>query len=103
MPITRKSEGHPGTVFTGRAVAVLLVLAVVTADVASISVILGLFSLWQAVVAVFTVLSLSAGSIWTILVFCQTSQTRPQPRDPSNTDGETQKDVALGQSAGTPR
>jgi len=101
MPITRRSERHPGAVFTGRAIGVLLVLAVVTADVASISVILGLFSLWQAVVAVFTVLSLSAGSIWTILVFHQTSQTGPQPRDSSKTDSETRK--ALGQSAGTPR
>ena len=94
MPIVRKSERHPGSIFTGQAMGLLLVLAIVTADVVSIPVLLGIFKPWQAAVAGYTIISLSVGTIWTVLAFYRPARSARRADNASEVGGRAPENSA---------
>ena len=57
-------------------VLLFLLFGILTADLASILVLLGLLTLWESAVALFTVLTLSAGTVWTIRTVPQLAKQR---------------------------
>ena len=69
MHITEGREKHANAILTaGQALIVWLVLAIIAADTVAILVVLGMMTVWEAAVAVFTVLTVAAGAIWTLLL-----------------------------------
>jgi len=69
MHITEGREKHANAILTaGQALIVWLVLAIIAADTVAILVVLGMMTVWEAAVAAFTVLTVTAGGIWTFLL-----------------------------------
>ena len=74
MQISPKSELFRENILSSsQALIVFLLLAVFTADAVSILFVLGLFSLWESVVSLVTVLALAGGTIWSILWISRTT------------------------------
>ena len=69
MQIAQRRDRHADAILSpGQALIVWLVLAIITADTVAILVVLGLMTVWEAAVALFTVLAVAAGAIWTLLL-----------------------------------
>jgi hypothetical protein len=69
MQIAQKRDRHADTILSpGQALIVWLVLAIITTDTVAILGVLGLMTVWEAAVALFTVLAVAAGAIWTLLL-----------------------------------
>jgi membrane protein YdbS with pleckstrin-like domain len=69
MQIAQRRERHANGILTpGQALIVWVVLAIIAADTVAILVVLGMMNVWEAAVAVFTVLTVAAGAIWTLLL-----------------------------------
>jgi hypothetical protein len=69
MQIAHRRERHAETVLTSSQALILwVVLAIIAADVVAILVVLGMMTVWEAAVALFAVLTLAAGAIWTLLL-----------------------------------
>jgi cyanate permease len=69
MQIAHRRERHAETVLTSsQALIVWVVLAIIAADAVAILVVLGMMTVWEAAVALFAVLALAAGAIWTLLL-----------------------------------
>ena len=74
MQISPKSELFRENILSSsQALVVFLLLAVFTADAVSILYVFGLFSLWESVVTLVTVLALAGGTIWSILWISRTT------------------------------
>ena len=71
MRIAESSQPNPKI-----GIIVFVVLALVTANTLAILFALGLFTLWEAVIALFTVLTLAAGTIWTMMRVPRMSASR---------------------------
>ena len=71
-----------------QATIVFLILAILTANAVSICFALGVFTLWEAALALITVLTLAAGTIWTIVNITQKTLHRAnfecEPSDSSD-------------------
>jgi len=84
MQIAQKAEGHPEALLTsGQAIIIFVVLTIVTADTVAILAALGMMTVWEAAVALFAVLALAAGAIWTLLLVPQKTVPRPDQGDSS--------------------
>ena len=69
MQIAHRRERHAETVLTSSQALILwVVLAIIAADAVAILVVLGMMTVWEAAVALFAVLTLAAGAIWTLLL-----------------------------------
>lgn len=86
MHIAQRKEGHTHAILTrGQALIIWVVLAIIAADTVAILAVLGMMTLWEAAVTVFTVLAVAAGAIWTLLLIpekrsheAERSETSPQ-------------------------
>jgi hypothetical protein len=69
MQVAQGRDRHTNPILSpGQALIVWLVLAIITADTVAILGVLGLMTVWEAAVALFTVLAVAAGAIWTLLL-----------------------------------
>jgi hypothetical protein len=91
MQIAQKSERHPEAILTLRqATIVFVVLAIVTADTVAILGVLGMMTMWEAAVALFAVLALAAGAMWTLLLVPH--RGTPQPDQGGSSEGSASQD-----------
>ena len=69
MQIAHEMERHADAILTrGQALILWVVLAIIAADAVAILSVLGMMTAWEAAVALFTVLTVAAGAIWTLLL-----------------------------------
>lgn len=69
MQVAQGRERPSGAILTrGQALIVWVVLAIIAADAVAILGVLGMMTVWEAAVALFTVLTVAAGAIWTLLL-----------------------------------
>jgi MMPL family len=62
-------ERHADAILTrGQALIVWVVLAIIAADTVAILTVLGMMTMWEAAVALFTVLTVAAGAMWTLIL-----------------------------------
>lgn len=69
MQIAQGKENRADVILTrGQALILWVVLAIIAADAVAILSVLGMMTAWEAAVALFTVLTVAAGAIWTLLL-----------------------------------
>lgn len=69
MQIAQGKENRADVILTrGKALILWVVLAIIAADAVAILSVLGMMTAWEAAVALFTVLTVAAGAIWTLLL-----------------------------------
>jgi hypothetical protein len=60
-----------------------LVLAIIAADTVAILAVLGMMTVWEAAVALFTVLAVAAGAMWTLLLIPRERSHKAEESSPS--------------------
>jgi uncharacterized protein YqhQ len=77
MRFIETSNKVSNSINLGPAGVTFMVLSVVAANTFLVLTVLGVFSLWEAVIGLITLLILAAGTIWTIQTFAGSSR-RPE-------------------------
>jgi len=90
MQIAHRREKHTHAILTpGQAFIIWVVLAIVAADTVAILAVLGMMTVWEAAVTIFTVLAVAAGAMWTLLLV-------PNRRSPEAEQSATSEPSAEG-------
>ena len=89
MQMAQRREGHADAILTpGQALIVWVVLAIIAADTVAILAVLGMMTVWEAAVAVFTVLTVAAGAIWTFFLIPHKRSPQAEERGSSEVSPE---------------
>jgi hypothetical protein len=84
-----KTDRHANAILSpSQALIVWLVLAIITADTVAILGVLGLMTVWEVAVALFTVLAVAAGAIWTLLLIPHKASSQAQESGSSEASPE---------------
>jgi hypothetical protein len=89
MQIAQRREKHTHAILTrGQALIIWVVLAIIAADTVAILGVLGMMTVWEAAVTIFTVLAVAAGAMWTLLLIPQKPSPEAEQSGTSETSAE---------------
>ena len=89
MQIAQREEKHTHAILTrGQALIIWVVLAIIAADTVAILGVLGMMTVWEAAVTIFTVLAVAAGAMWTLLLIPQKLSPEAEQSGTSETSPE---------------
>jgi hypothetical protein len=90
MHIAQRKQSHTHAILTrGQALIIWVVLAIIAADTVAILAVLGMMTVWEAAVTIFTVLAVASGAMWTLLLV-------PHKRPPEAEQSATPETSAEG-------